>query len=209
MAEWGAAPAVCLLAPMGLLAERRYKFVQITTMNMRKILVLASCLASALRLTAAEKPMLNPHLEPLRPLLGKTFKGPFKDSKPDKPVVDMARWERAMNGQAVRLLHSINQGAYGGETLFMWDEKKQSVVYYYFTTAGYMTTGTMEVKDGRILTHEEVKGEAGGVSEVRATSEIQPDGKFHVNAEYLKDGKWNPGHDVTYEEDPTGEVVFK
>jgi hypothetical protein len=176
---------------------------------MRKTLVCAFSMAGAFWLSAAENPTLNPHLEPLRPLLGKTFKGPFKDSKPDKPVVDMARWERAMNGQAVRLLHSINRGVYGGETLFVWDEKRQSVVFYYFTTAGYMTTGTMEVKDGKILTREEVKGEAGGVSEVRGTSEIQPDGKFHVKAEYLKDGQWTLGHEVTYEEDPKGEVVFK
>lgn len=178
-------------------------------MKMHNLLLLVLCLAGGLTLSAAEQPTLNPHLEPLRPLLGKTWRGPFKDSKPDKPVVDMARWERAMNGQAVRLLHSINGGVYGGETIFMWDEKKQAVVFYYFTTAGYMTTGTMEVKEGKILTHEEVKGEAGGVSEVRATSEILDEHKFHVKAEYLKDGQWSLGHEVTYEEDPKGEVVFK
>ncbi len=157
----------------------------------------------------AEEPFLNPHLEPFRPLLGKTWKGTFKDSKPDKPVVDVARWERVLNGQAVRLLHSINDGVYGGETMFIWDNKKQSVVYYYFTTAGYMTVGTMQVKDGKILTHEEVQGEAGGVNELRGTNEILPGGKFHVKAEYLKDGQWALGHEVTYEEEPGGKVVFK
>jgi len=176
---------------------------------MRNLVISLLCLAWAAKLIAADAPSLNPHLEPLRPLLGKTWRGPFKNAKPDKPVVDMARWERALNGQAVRLLHSINQGAYGGETIFVWDDKKQAVVFYYFTTAGYMTTGTMEVKGATIITHEEVKGEAGGVSEVRGTSEILPDGKFHVKAEYLKDGKWSLGHEVTYQEDPQGEVVFK
>jgi hypothetical protein len=34
----------------------------------------------------------NPHLEPLRPLLGKTWKGAFSNSKPDNPTVDVARW---------------------------------------------------------------------------------------------------------------------
>ena len=178
-------------------------------MTSRHFLLLALGLAGTLNLPAAEEPALNAHFEPLRPLLGKTFKGTFKDSKPDKPVVDVARWERAMNGQAVRLLHSINDGVYGGETLFIWDSKKQSVVYYYFTTVGYLTTGTMQVKDGKILTHEEVQGEAGGVKEVRGMSEILPGGKFHVKAEYLKDGQWVLGHEVTYEEDPAGKVVFK
>ena len=160
--------------------------------------------------TAADnQPPLDSHLEPLRPLLGKTWKGVFNGSKPEKPTVDVARWERALNGQAVRLLHSINQGAYGGETLFLWNEKSKAVEYFYFTTAGFMTTGTMEVKNGKIETRETVKGEAGGVTEVRGTSEILAGGKFHVKAEYLKNGEWSLGHEVTYEEDPTSQVVFK
>jgi hypothetical protein len=54
-----------------------------------------------------------------------------------------------------------------------------------------------------------VKGDANGVTEVRATSEILPDGKFHVKAEYLKNGEWTPGHEVTYQEAPGSKVVFK
>ena len=178
-------------------------------MIVKKLLIGAASLATALSLSAAEKPTLNSHLELLRPLLGKTWKGVFANSKPEKPTVDVAKWERALNGQAVRSLHSINQGIYGGETLFIWDNKRQVVAYYYFTTEGYMTTGTLELKDGKMITREEVKGEAGGVTEVRATSEIQPDGKFHVKAEYLKNGEWSLGHEVTYQEDASSEVVFK
>jgi hypothetical protein len=167
------------------------------------------CLGAALSLMAADtQPTLDPHLEALRPLLGKTWKGVFEGSKPEKPTIDVARWERALNGRAVRLLHSVNQGAYGGETLFVWNEKSKTIEYFYFTTAGYMTTGTLETKNGRIETHETVKGDAGGVTEVRSTNEIMP-GKFHVKAEYLKGGQWNLGHEVTYHEDPSSEVVFK
>jgi hypothetical protein len=126
-------------------------------------------------LGAESESTLNPHLEVLRPLVGKTWKGTFNDSKPEKPTIDVARWERALNGQAVRLLHSINQGMYGGETLFVWNQKTQQVEYFYFTTAGYMTTGTMTAKDGRIDTREKVEGDAGGVTEVRGTSEILPE----------------------------------
>ena len=96
-------------------------------------------------------------------MLEKTWRGAFKDSKPEKPTIDVQKWERALNGQAVRLLHSINDGVYGGETIFIWDEKKQTITYHYFTTAGYMTEGTFEVKDGKFITHEYVKGSADGV----------------------------------------------
>jgi hypothetical protein len=178
-------------------------------MTKQKIIVFMACCGAILSFAGADKPSLNPHLQPLEPLLGKTWKGVFKDSKPDKPVVDVARWERVLNGQAVRSLHSINQGVYGGETIFIWNDKKGTVEYYYFTTAGFMTTGTLEIKDGKIITHEEVKGDAGGITEVRGTSEIQADGKFHVKAEHLKNGEWTLGHEVTYEEDAAGAVVFK
>jgi hypothetical protein len=39
----------------------------------------------------AEDLPLNPHLEPLRPLVEKTWKGTFNNSNPDKPTVDVAR----------------------------------------------------------------------------------------------------------------------
>lgn len=155
------------------------------------------------------QPALHPKLEPLRPLLGKTWKGAFKNSTPEKPVVDVLKIERALNGQAVRMLHSINNGMYGGETLIVVDGKSQKVVYYYFTTAGFMTTGTMEFEGNRIVTVEKVQGSSGGVEEVKGESEILPGGKFHVKTKHLKNGEWLPGHEVTYEPDPGAEPRFK
>jgi hypothetical protein len=166
-------------------------------------------LGGSLAAVAADALPLNSHLESLRPLLEKTWKGTFKDSKPDKPTVDVQKWERALNGQAIRILHSINDGAYGGETLLIWDEQRKTISFYYFTTDGFMTTGTLEPRDGKFITHEDVKGNANGVTEVRATSEILSDGKFHVKAEYLQNGEWTPGHEVTYEEALGAKVVFK
>ena len=157
----------------------------------------------------SETGSLNSHLESLRPLLGKTWKGAFKNSTPEKPVVDVMRWERALNGQAVRVLHSINDGAYGGETIFRWDEVKNSVTYHYFTTAGFMTTGTLSNADGKTVTHEVVSGTSQGISEVKSTSSILPNGNYHITTEYLKNGEWEPGRDVIYEPDAAAKVVFK
>jgi hypothetical protein len=179
-------------------------------MKIQRILLMSTVVGAACRMIAAEPhPSLNSHLEFLGPLLGKTWRGVFNGSKPDKPTIDVARWERALNGQAVRMVHSINQGVYGVETIVMWNEKSKAVEYYYFTTAGFMTTGTMTFTNGKIETHEEVKGDAGGVTEVRATSEILPEGTFHVKAQYRKGGEWALGHEVTYKQDPGAEVIFK
>ena len=169
---------------------------------------LGSLLALAL-LGGADSKDLDPHLEPLRPLLGKTWRGELKATAPEKGTVDVARWERALNGKAVRILHSINDGIYGGETLIFWDAEKKEVVSYYFTTSGFYTVGTFAFTEGKVKTHEKVSGSAGGIAEVRATSELLPDGGFHVRSEHLKDGAWSAGHEVTYREDPKAEVKFR
>src|SRR2546422_6418074 len=82
-------------------------------------------------------------LEPLRPFLGKTWKGPFKSSTPEKPKYDIAKWERALNGQAVRILHSINDGEYGGETLGMWEPQTERAGVQYFTPPRFFTRGPL------------------------------------------------------------------
>ena len=158
---------------------------------------------------AAEKASLDEHLEPLRPFLGKTWKGHFKDSTPEKPQVDVARWERALNGKAVRILHSVNDGVYGGESIIVWDDKKKGLVFYYFNTAGFYTTGTITFSEGKYTSHEVVTGSAEGVTEVNATTELRADGTMHTKSEYLKEGKWVAGHEVIYKEDPKAEVVFR
>ncbi|MFO1501657.1 MAG: hypothetical protein U1G07_25300 [Verrucomicrobiota bacterium] len=177
--------------------------------NYRPILLgLATTLMSSLHSRAADQ-SLDPHLEPLRPLLDKIWKGEFKNAKPEQPVVDIAQWQRALNGQAVRILHSINDGVYGGESIVRWDEPKQQVTYYYFTTAGFMTIGVLKSQGGKLITHETVTGSAEGITEVRGTSEIRSDGTLQVKTEYLKNGTWVPGREVTYYETPTAKVVFR
>jgi hypothetical protein len=92
----------------------------------------------------ADPEPLNEQLLPLKPFIGKTWRGVLKDSTPEKPMVDVSHWERALNGQAVRVLHSLNNGMYGGETIIMWDPQKESLVFFYFTTAGFFTQGTIK-----------------------------------------------------------------
>jgi hypothetical protein len=178
-------------------------------MNIKRTLALLIATGGSLTGLAAEMPSLDPHLEPLRLLLDKTWKGEFKASTPDKPIIDVARWERALNGQAVRVVHSINDGIYGGEVIMVWDKDKQQVGYHYFTTAGFTSVGTVRVEGTKVITHEVITGSAEGITEVRAVSEIHPDGTFTVKSEHLKDGKWVPGHEATYHEDSSAKVIFR
>jgi hypothetical protein len=168
------------------------------------LLLLACCFLQA---TAQET--LSPHLKPLAPFLGKTWRGVFKESKPENPMHDVARWERALNGQAVRILHSVNDGIYGGETIVVWDSTKQSLVFSYFTTAGFYTNGTAHVEEGSLVTHEYVNGNANGITEVKGTSTILPDGSMKSHAIFLQNRNWVEGHEILYHEDEAAKVIFK
>lgn len=177
-------------------------------MKARVLIVFLSALSLAV--ARGDEPVdLNEHLQVFQPLIGQTFRGEFADSTPEKPVFDVSRWERAMNGQAVRILHSVNDGIYGGETILMWDAKQQTIAYWYFTTAGFFTQGTMAVQGKTWSSTEKVTGNQDGITEVRSTSELGPDGKMHVRAEYLRGGKWEKGHEIHYVPAPEAKVLFK
>lgn len=172
--------------------------------------LLGSLLVAAMVSTGAPTfAAMNPHLEPLQPLLGKTWRGEFPNSTAAKPVVDVSRYELALNGQVVRNLHSINDGEYGGESLMTWDREKQTLVYAYFTTGGFHTTGTLRAEDGALVAHEVVMGDPDGVTEVKATFRVLPDGRLHVKSEHRKAGRWVVGRDMFYVEDSRATVRFK
>ncbi|HTI69885.1 MAG TPA: hypothetical protein VMF06_07965 [Candidatus Limnocylindria bacterium] len=168
------------------------------------------CFASSLSpILGAETGKLEEHLESLRPFLGRTWRGEFKDSKPEKPLFDISHWERILNGQAVRITHSVNDGAYGGETIIRWDKDKGQLAYHYFTTAGFSTEGTLTVTGTKFTATEKVTGEANGITEVRSTSEIRADGTMLSKAEYIKGSEVSGGREILYKEDPKAEVKFK
>jgi len=148
-------------------------------------------------------------LEGLRPFLGKTWKGHFKGSTPEKPNFDVMRWERALNGQAIRILHSVNNGIYGGETIVMWNPKRGAVESYYFTTAGFQTRGTIKAEGNKLTSVEQVIGDADGVTEVQATMELLGGDRLRLQSRYLKKGEWVEGRDMTYDPAPDAEVLFK
>ena len=181
---------------------------------MKALSLLASTVLGATLLTAiavgADAPdALEEHLEALRPFVGRTWRGEFKNSRPDRPMIDIARWERALNGKAVRVLHSINDGFYGGESLIVWDKEKAEIRYHYFSTGGFHTVGTMTVTNGIITAVEKVFGSKEGVTEVRSTYELRPDGTLLNSAEYLKGDQVTSTREVLYREDPKAEVKFK
>lgn len=169
---------------------------------MTRALAAAACLA-ALAAPAAAQP--GDRLEWFKPLAGRTWKSTFASG-----AVDVHRFELILNGKVVRTIHSVNDGAYGGEALVYWDEEKQTLASHYVTTAGFYTTATLRIENGAMLSHEIVHGGgADGVREVKGESRLLPDGRLQVKTQTLKGGQWTPGPERYYVEDPKAEVRFK
>jgi hypothetical protein len=160
-------------------------------------------------LNAAETGKLATELEPLRPFLVSTWRGELNDGKGNSSI-DVAKWQRALNGTAIHIVHSVNNGEYGGETMLFWDKKRQSLIYYYFTTAGFYTQGTMvyDTSNQQLIAEEVVNGDASGITKVRSTSKVTA-GKLTTQAEYLQNGTWIKGHAAVYLEDAQATIQFK
>lgn len=181
--------------------------------NMIRYFLLLGVLAGAALAAETNSVSLAKELESFRPFL-KTWKGTFIGGKNPNPASDVCRFERALNGQAIRVLHSVNEGVYGGETMIVFNGDSKKIETYYFTTSADVSQGTMEIdKGGAITSVETFKGESSdpnSVTKARATSKLLPDGRLHVKSEYLKkSGDWVPGHEIIYSEAPKAEVVFK
>ena len=123
---------------------------------------------------------LSEHLKPIQTYIGKTFKGEFANSTPENPTYDIQHWERALNGNAIKITHSVNNGEYGGESMIMWDAKLGSLVSWYFTTAGFYTKATVIIEDGKLVSHENVTGNENGITEVKSIMQLLSNGQLHT-----------------------------
>jgi hypothetical protein len=161
--------------------------------------------------SVASPPALHPELEMFRPFLDSHWEGDLTEPGKEKKMIDRSVWIRALNGQAIKTLHSVNDGDYGGETMIFWDQKQKKIAYYYFTTAGFYTHGTMtynpETKSIEAL--ENVENNAQGITQVRSHSVLDPTGRLQISSEYLQHGKWVKGHSASYKRVPRTEVKFR
>ncbi len=171
---------------------------------MKKV-ILIIFLGAIMTLSANE--YLIPELEQLRSYLNTTWKGEFVGS--EKSMSDVQKWERILNGTHIRIMHSLNDGEYGGESIIYWDKQNKTIAYYYFTTAGFFTHGTMKMEDGKFISREKVEGDANGITEVKNVTEILEDGRLRSKAFFFKNGEWIDGHEIIYHQDPEAELIFK
>ena len=168
-------------------------------------LLLAAALAA---LAAPAAAALDERLAPLASYVGHAFTASMTPPGTEPATTDVQLWEEILGGKAVRITHSINGGDYGGESLLTWDESRQIIAYWYVTTADFYTQGTMTAGGDSLVTHEQVVGNAGSVSEVKGVWRRTADG-LTVTSRMMVAGQWQPGRVTHYIETPGAVPAFR
>lgn len=143
------------------------------------VLVLGGAVAPATPVLAQPAPQaaaFDPLFAPLVPLVGRTWRGQATGSQ---PVVDYARWEWAVGGHAIRVTHALADGSYGGETLIFPDRDSGKLIFHYFTSGGFHTTGTMTPQEDGTLVFDETLHGVSGMSGLRSVWRIDETG-YHT-----------------------------
>jgi hypothetical protein len=174
---------------------------------MKKFIQIVVCTLSMFSTACLAQDDFSPELQIFSKFIG-TWESTFEMMDGNPSVVDVAVWERALNGKAIRSLHSINEGMYGGEMIMTWDRNVDSLVFYYFTTADFYTSGTIEVVDeNSFIAYEDVNGSKDGITKVKSTSTLKGN-VIIVITSYLKNGQWTHPETRTYRRS-TKNVIFK
>lgn len=136
---------------------------------------------------------------PFEHLVGKSWRG---TGVPDASVVDVQRWDWAVGGHAVRVVHSVGDGVYAGETLIFRDRDSGAYIFHYFTSGGFHTTGTMRPTGSGAFEVEETIHGLDGFPPIRSTIVLGTDGVNRARAFQQEGGKWVEKGGFDYREDP-------
>ena len=152
---------------------------------------------------------LSKHLKDLDPFIGKTFKGTFINSTPEKPNIDIKKWDRALNGNAVRITNSVNNGEYGGERLILWDPEQKSLISWYFSTAGIIRNSVVEIEKNKLISIEDVSNNKNGILKTKTIYFITKNGNLMYKIKYFMNNIWVDGYEMIYDVDLEAEVIYK
>ncbi|HEV2081914.1 MAG TPA: hypothetical protein VGR32_05590 [Brevundimonas sp.] len=140
---------------------------------------------------------------PFEHLVGKSWRG---TGVPGGDAVDVQRWDWAVGGHAVRVVHSVNDGAYAGETLIF--RAGDGYVFHYFTSGGFHTTGTMTSTGPGAFEVEETVHGLEGFPPLRSTIVMGDDGVNRSRSFQQENGAWVEKGGFDYREAPDAVPVM-
>ncbi len=147
--------------------------------------------------TSTELP-LSDHLIEMKPFIGNTYKGDFINSTKENPMFDVLSFERALNGNAIKVIHSVNNGEFVGETMVMWNPEKGGLQSWYFTSAGSLTIQNVQIRKNTFISIENVERNQNGITKVKTIMEVLNEDQIKKRTKYLMNNMWKDGSETVY-----------
>ncbi len=157
-------------------------------------------LLSTLIVSSQTKPELplSDHLIEMKPFIGNTYKGDFINSTKENPMFDVLSFERALNGNAIKVIHSVNNGEFVGETMVMWNPEKGGLQSWYFTSAGSLTIQNVQIRKNTFISIENVERNQNGITKVKTIMEVLNEDQIKKRTKYLMNNMWKDGSETLY-----------
>tara|TARA_B100000427_G_scaffold315434_1_gene309543 strand:+ start:207 stop:743 length:537 start_codon:yes stop_codon:yes gene_type:complete len=141
--------------------------------------------------------------------LGKKYIGEFQNSTKKKPLFDIIHFERILNGNAICISHSVNDGEYGGKTVIIWNAKTGNLESYYFSTGGEIIQAIVTVEDSKIVMIEDFTENNNGIKKVKKIYKISDNRTLENQIKYLLNNIWVNSHEMVYIESDTVKIIFQ
>ena len=145
----------------------------------------------------SDKP-ISERLRPFEPFLGNRYQGKYSNPQDGRLMDEVQHWERTLNGNAIKMTHTINNGEYGGITIFMFDPEFETLRSWYFDTAGSVKIANINYFNEKIIITEDVTKNRNGITKVKTTLEILDNLMLLKKTKYLMKNLWVDGNEVLY-----------
>lgn len=123
---------------------------------------------------------------PLEFLVGSCWVGTFPDGK----MTDEHCYEWMYDRKFIRDRHVVRGGRpYEGESLYGWDAANARIAFWYFNSAGQVTTGHF-LSDGSAIVIPETLETPRGTVEMRATWTRQGEDAYRIVQTRKEGGEW-------------------
>ena len=152
---------------------------------------------------------LSKHLLGFENFINKKFKGEFYNSTKENPLIDVIYFERILNGNAISISHSVNNGVYGGKSIIVWNSKNLKLESYYFSTGGEMIQSHVSTEKNEIVMVEDFSKNDNGIQKVKKIYRLGKDGILEYQIKYFMNNIWVNSHDMEYNESKSAEIIFQ
>ena len=152
---------------------------------------------------------LSKHLLGFDNFIDKKFKGEFYNSTKEKPLIDVIYFERILNGEAIRISHSVNRGEYGGQYIITWNSNIERIESYYFSTGGEIRVSVVSIIDKEITIEEDFSKNGNKIQKVKKIFRLNNNGSLENHIYYLINNLWIKSHEMNYAQNDSVKIIFR